>query len=209
MSSRQTLDFGVGIVAIVRTFVQVDLVASAKALVAGGVTSLEVTMNTPGVLEAIPKIREVLGSSVTVGAGTILCREDAEKAIGAGAQFIVSPTFQPETIAKCNELGVPIVSGAMTPTEILATYNAGADYVKLFPAGVLGLEFIKAVLGPMPFLRIVPTGGVSLENLSQFLTVCPGVGVGSNMVSPKMMSEGDWDGLTALTKTYVEAASHR
>lgn len=195
-----------GIVGILRSAEPVDLLATCRALHAGGVAQLEITLNTPGALEAIPRVRQELGEGATIGAGTILRPDDARTAIDAGATFIVTPTLQPETVRVCRDRGVPIFCGAMTPTEILAAHDAGADYVKLFPAGSLGLDYIKAVLGPLPFVRIVPTGGVSLENVGQFLQVCPAVGIGGNLADLKLIREGRWDDLTALARRFVEAA---
>jgi 2-dehydro-3-deoxyphosphogluconate aldolase/(4S)-4-hydroxy-2-oxoglutarate aldolase len=167
---------------------------------------LEITLNTPGALEGIAKVRQELGD-VVIGAGTILCPADARAAIDAGAQFIVTPTLQLDTIAACRQRQVPIMCGAMTPTEILAAHSAGADYVKLFPAGSLGLEYIKAVLAPLPFVKIVPTGGVSLANLADFLRVCPAVGVGGNLVDLKLISQGRWDELMAVARQFAQAAA--
>jgi len=167
---------------------------------------MEITLNTPGALAGISQVRDQLGESVTIGAGTILGPDDARKAIDAGAQFIVTPTLQLDTIAECREQGVPILCGAMTPTEIFAAHQAGADFVKLFPAGSLGLDYIKSVLAPLPFVRFVPTGGVSLQNIASFLEVCPAVGVGSNLVDLRLVAEGRWDDLTALARRFAEAA---
>src|SRR5690606_6223367 len=119
-------------------------------------------------LQWLPRLRQEL-SGVLIGAGTILNAEDARNAIAAGAQFIVTPTLQFDSIAVCREQNIPIYCGAFTPTEALAAHNAGADFVKIFPAAALGPNFIRDVLGPLPFLKIVPTGGVTAENAASFI----------------------------------------
>lgn len=181
--------------------------ATCRALHQGGISLLELTLTTPGALDGISAVRHALGDAVVIGAGTILRPADAEDAIQAGAQFIVTPTLQPETVRLCREKGVTVACGAMTPTEILAAYDAGADYVKLFPAGSLGLDYIKSVLGPLPFVRIMPTGGVSLTNLRSFLEVCPAVGVGGNLVDNHLIETENWDELTARARQYAEVAA--
>lgn len=207
MHPKQSMDFGSGIVGIIRTFETVDLVQTCRALAEGGVSVLEITLNSPGALAAISAVKLELGGQVQIGAGTVLSREDAQRAIDAGAQFIVTPTFKKETIHYCVSRRAPIISGAMTPTEIYLTHSEGADYVKLFPAGGLGIEYIKAILGPLPMVRIVPTGGVSIENISQFLKICPCVGVGSNLVPTALMAESKWSELTSLATKFVAAVS--
>ncbi len=195
-----------GIVGILRSSQPINLVSTCRALQAGGISRLEITLNTPRALEGVSEVRAEL-PSVTIGAGTILRPEDAEGAIAAGAQFIVTPTLQPETVSLCRDKGVPILCGAMTPTEILAAHEAGADYVKLFPAGALGLDYIKTVLGPLPFVRFVPTGGVSLQNIGAFLDLCPAVGVGGNLVDVGLISAGRWDVLEERARQFLRAAA--
>jgi len=207
MHPKQSMDFGSRIIGIIRTFETVDLVQTCRALAEGGVNVLEITLNSPGALAAITAVKLELGNAIQIGAGTVLSREDAQRAIDAGAQFVVTPTFQKETIHYCVSRRATIISGAMTPTEIYQTHSEGADYVKLFPAGGLGIEFIKAVLGPLPMVRIVPTGGVSIENISDFLKICPAVGVASNLAVPALMADSKWDELTALASKFVAAAT--
>lgn len=196
-----------GVVGILRCGAKVDLPAVCGAIARGGLGVMEITLNTPGALAAIAEVRRQGGAEITLGAGTILGPEDAEAAMGAGAQFIVTPTLQLETIALCKRRGTPIICGALTPTEMLAAHRAGADYVKLFPAGGFGLEYIKAVLAPMPFLKIVPTGGVTLANIESFLAAgLPAVAIGSSLTDPKLISGGRWDDLTALAGQFAQAA---
>jgi 2-dehydro-3-deoxyphosphogluconate aldolase/(4S)-4-hydroxy-2-oxoglutarate aldolase len=196
-----------GVVGILRCAANVDLPAVCGALCRGGLSVLEITLNTPGALKAITQIRQQMAAEMTLGAGTILGPADAEGAIAAGAQFIVTPTLQLDTIALCNRRQVPIICGALTPTEMLAAHRGGADYVKLFPANSFGLEYIKAVMAPMPFLRIVPTGGVTLQNVASFLAAgLPAVAIGSSITDPHLIAGGKWDELTALARQFAEAA---
>ena len=193
-----------GIIAIVRLRELADLEMVASTLFEEGIQTIELTLNTPGALEAVTAIRQKQ-PQIFVGAGTILKAEDAREAIDAGAQFVVTPTLQFDSIAVAKEAGVPILAGAMTPTEILAAHSAGADFVKLFPAGSLGLDYIKSILGPLPFVKIVPTGGVSLNNVKDYLKVCPAVGIGSNLVAPELVATEDWDSLRRQARAFVEA----
>jgi 2-dehydro-3-deoxyphosphogluconate aldolase/(4S)-4-hydroxy-2-oxoglutarate aldolase len=147
-----------------------------------------------------------MGPGLRVGAGTALGPEDAQRAMDAGAEFLVTPTVQPDTVAACRARGVPILCGAMTPTECLAAHHAGADFVKLFPADGLGPGYVRALRGPLPFLKIMPTGGVSLETLPAFIQAgCAGVALGGNLVSRPVLQTGDWGGLTRTARQYVEA----
>lgn len=195
-----------GVVAIIRSAEPIDILQTGLALVEGGIRYVEVTLNTPNALDGIGALRESLGERAQVGAGTILRPADVLRAISAGSQFIVTPTLQPDSVEVCRKEGVPVLCGAMTPTEIQQAHNTGADFVKLFPAGTLGLDYIKNVLGPLPMVKIVPTGGVTLENMTQFLKLCPAVGVGSNLVDLKLVHQADWNGLSNLAKQYVTTA---
>ncbi len=196
-----------GIIAIIRHDRECDLLSAARALAKGGITAMEITLNTPDALSAISAVRaEVPG--IRVGAGTILEVADAEKAIGAGAEFIVTPTVQPDSIRACRDANIPIVCGCMTPTEALTAHRAGADFLKVFPADSLGPAFIKAILGPMPFLKLVPTGGVSLGNIKDFFAAgSTAVAVGSHLVSRSMLESGDWAHLEEVASQFAAAKS--
>lgn len=197
-----------GLVAIIRAAAEVDLPETSRALLRGGIKALEITLNTPGALDAIRKVRQELGERICLGAGTILSPQDARTAIEAGAEFIVTPTLQPDAIAVCQSHDVPIVCGSLTPTEMLAAYQHGADYVKLFPAASFGVEYIKAVRAPMPFLKIIPTGGVSLTNLADFFAAgCPAVACGSNLADIKLIRDGKWDELAVLAKKFADGVT--
>ena len=195
----------IGLIAIVRTDAAVDMTRVAQALAEGGVRAMEITLNTPGALAAIAAVRREMEGTLRVGAGTILGPEDAQDAIEAGAEFIVTPTLQTDTVALCRERGVPIACGSMTPTECLAAHRAGADFVKLFPADGLGPGYVRALLAPLPFLKIIPTGGVSLDTLPAFIKAgCVGVALGGNLVSKQRLQAQDWEGLTETARQYAQ-----
>jgi len=196
----------IGLIAIVRTDAEADFQRVADALAEGGIRAMEITLNTPGALPAIGAIRRALSPTMRVGAGTILGPEDARAAHEAGAEFIVTPTLQLDTIAFCRQQGLPIVCGCMTPTEALAAHRAGADFVKLFPSEGLGPGYVRALRAPLPFLKIIPTGGVSLDNLAAFIQAgSAGVALGGNLVSKAVLRDHDWTGLTATAREYVQA----
>ena len=195
----------IGLIAIVRTDAETDLMRVAEALAEGGIRAMEITLNTPGALPAIREIRCAFSPTMRVGAGTILGPEDARAAHEAGAEFIVTPTLQLETIAFCRAQDLPIACGCMTPTEALAAHQAGADFIKLFPADSLGPGYVRALRAPLPFLRIIPTGGVSLDNIAAFIRAgCVGVALGGNLVSKAVLRDRDWAGLTAMSREYVQ-----
>jgi len=196
----------IGLIAIVRTDAEADFRRVADALAEGGIRAMEITLNTPGALPAIAALRRALSPTMRVGAGTILGPEDARAAHEAGAEFIVTPTLQLDTIAFCQQQGLPIACGCMTPTEALAAHRAGADFVKLFPSEGLGPGYVRALRAPLPFLKIIPTGGVSLDNLAAFIQAgSAGVALGGNLVSKAVLRDHDWTGLTATAREYVQA----
>ena len=195
----------IGLIAIVRTDADTDLMRVAEALAEGGIRAMEITLNTPGALPAIGAVRRAFSPAMRVGAGTILGPQDARAAFEAGAEFLVTPTLQPDTIAYCRDNALPIACGCMTPTEALAAHQAGADFIKLFPADTLGPAYVRALRAPLPFLRIIPTGGVSLDTLALFLQAgCVGVALGSNLVSKTVLQNQDWDALAATARRYVQ-----
>lgn len=194
------------LIAVVRLDSGEQLLRVAEALKAGGIDVIEFTVSTPGALEMIREAASRFGDQLLMGAGTVLDPETARAAILAGADFIVTPTLKPATIEMCKRYGKPIVPGALTPTEILAAWEAGADMVKLFPASIVGPEYVKAVLAPLPQLRLVPTGGISLENAAQYMEAgATALGVGGRLVDRKTVARGDWAALTAEAKALVRA----
>jgi len=195
-----------GLVPIIRAPRREDVVPAARALAEGGVKVVEITLTTPGALEAIEETRRVLGSEILVGAGSVIHAADCRDATASGAEFIVSPICRPELVGPAHEAGCPAMLGAYTPTEAQLAHEAGSDFVKLFPAEGLGPGYIKSLRAPLPHLRIVPTGGVNLQTLAAFFQAgCPAVGVGSALVSKDILARGDWTELARRARQFVEA----
>lgn len=179
----------------------------SEALLAGGVIAIEITMTTPNAIEAIREASAKLGDKALIGVGTVLDVETCQKAIEAGAQFVVTPIMRPAIADAAHALDKPVMLGAYTPTEAQLAHEAGADFIKIFPAEGLGPNYIKSLRAPLPHLKIVPTGGVDLHNVGEFLKAgCAALGVGSSLVSKKILQERDWAELTRLAKAFVEAA---
>jgi len=194
-----------GIVAIVRSQDGGQLTEVARALCEGGVSVLEITMTVPNALEVIRNVRAALGDRILLGAGTVLDTESARAAILAGAEFIVSPTVNLDVIQLCRRYDKLVMPGAFTPTEILAAWEAGADIVKVFPADVGGPAYLKAVRAPLPQVRLMPTGGVDLRTAADFLKAgacC--LGVGSQLVEPKAVAEGNFERIRELAGQYID-----
>ena len=196
-----------GIIAVVRAQKPEQVPPLAEALIAGGVIAIEITMTTPNALAAIRDARAQLGDRALVGVGTVLNTYTCSGAIAAGAEFIVTPICRTEFVALAHAANRPIMLGAYTPTEAQLAHEAGADFVKLFPADSLGPGYIKALRAPLPHLRIVPTGGVDVHNVADFLKAgCAALGVGSSLVSARILQEADWPALTARATAFVNAA---
>lgn len=196
-----------GIVAIIRSPSSEQLVEVAQALHDGGIDVLEVTFTVPNALEILTAMRRSLGSKVLLGAGTVLDPETARAALLAGAEFIVSPIVNADVIKLCNRYSKLIMPGAFTPTEILTAWEAGADIVKVFPADVGGPNYLKAVHGPLPHVRLLPTGGVNLQTIDSFFKAgACAVGLGSALVEPKALQNRDMERIRTLAAQYVEAA---
>jgi 2-dehydro-3-deoxyphosphogluconate aldolase/(4S)-4-hydroxy-2-oxoglutarate aldolase len=194
------------VVAIVRLERYDRALEVAKALLAGGITAVEFTLTGEGANDAVVSVRAALGDAAQIGVGTVLSPAAAETAIAAGAQFVVTPVMRQEVIATCRARGVPILCGALTPTEALAAHEAGAEMVKIFPARFGGPAYIRDILAPLPQLRLVPTGGVGAENARAYLDAgAAAVGVGGNLVSAAAVASGDWDRITNTAREIVEA----
>lgn len=195
-----------GIVAIIRAPSPDTVVPAAAALLAGGVTAIEVTLTTPNANEAIAAVRSTFGNQALTGVGTVLNETACVAAIEAGAQFVVSPICQTRLVNLAHERDCPVMLGCYTPTEAQRAHEAGADFIKLFPADGLGPAYIRAIRAPLPHLRIVPTGGVDLDTLAAFVKAgCPAVGVGSCLVSPDLLARGDWAELERRAAAFVAA----
>ncbi len=197
-----------GIIAIVRFDRSEDLVQVARAVRAGGVRAIEFTMTTPNALDIIEQSAREFGQDVLLGAGTVLDPETARAAILAGAQFVVAPTLNPQVIETCRRYSKAVIPGAFTPTEILTAWECGADFVKIFPAEFGGPEYLKAVLAPLPQVKLIPVGGVSLENTGAFIKAgASAVAVGSNLVKKSAIAAKRFDELTELARAYVQAVT--
>lgn len=196
-----------GVVAVVRAKSADQVLPLAEALLAGGIMAIEITLTTPNALRAIRDASARFGSSALIGVGTVLDANTAKAAIDAGAEFVVSPVSNIEVAAAAHAADRPVMLGAYSPTECQQAWEAGADFIKLFPADTLGPAYVKALRAPLPHLKIVPTGGVDLGNLDQFFKAgCVAVGVGSSMLSPALLDQADWAGLTRLAIEYRQAA---
>jgi 2-dehydro-3-deoxyphosphogluconate aldolase/(4S)-4-hydroxy-2-oxoglutarate aldolase len=196
-----------GIIAVVRAQRFDQVLPLSEALISGGVTAIEITMTTPNAIAAIREAREKLGQRALVGVGTVLDAATCHAAIEAGAEFVVTPVCRPEWVVIAHAAGRAIMLGAYTPTEAQTAHEAGSDFVKLFPANTLGPDYVKALRAPLPHLRIVPTGGVEVENVAAFLKAgCAALGVGSSLVSTKILQEADWPELARRAAEFVNAA---
>lgn len=196
-----------GVVAVIRTDTAEELVSICQAMADGGISGVEITMTSPGAIEAIYEASRVLKNTAIIGAGSVLDPETARAAMLAGADFIVGPVVNLDVIRMCKRYGRIVIPGAFTPTEILRAWEAGADVVKVFPATRLGPSFIKDVLGPLPQVKLTPTGGVTLDNLGEFLKAGAAfVGVGTALVNKRLVAEGNWAELTRIAEQYVGAA---
>ena len=197
----------VGLVPIVRTPSVEDAMRAAEAIVAGNIGILEVTLTVPNAIQVIERMADKFGDKVLLGAGTILDPETARVALLAGAQFIVTPSLNLQVIKVARRYSKPCIIGALTPTEIVTTWQAGADLVKIFPCGpVGGAKYIKALKGPFPQIEFVPTGGVNLETTPEFIKAgASAVAVGSELVDLKSLREGKLEVISANARLYVEA----
>jgi 2-dehydro-3-deoxyphosphogluconate aldolase/(4S)-4-hydroxy-2-oxoglutarate aldolase len=199
---RRVLDCG--LIAVVRSPDSAQLVEVARALAEGGVTVVEITMSVPNALEVLRQVRQALGDRLLLGAGTILDPETGRAALLAGAEYLVAPTLNLDVIRLCQRYDKLVMPGAFTPTEILTAWESGADLVKVFPAEVVGPAFFKALRGPLPQIRLMPTGGVDLTTAAAFLRAgacC--LGVGGQLVEPKAVAERNFDRIRDLARQYV------
>lgn len=212
MRAEASVDGGIieadGVVAVVRLDDLSAAVPLTEALVAGGVRAVEFTFTNPTAARAIEAAAAALGDRALIGAGSVLDPETARTAILAGARFVVTPTLGLRTIELANRYGVPTVIGALTPTEILTAWEAGATYVKVFPASLGGPGYFKDVLGPLPQVKLVPTGGVSVENAADFVRAgAVAVALGSNLVDARSVAAADWGTITGRAAGLVAAVA--
>lgn len=177
-----------------------------EAMIAGGVTVVEVTMTVPGAIDLLRALKQKYGRQLLLGSGTVTTAAQAAATIEAGAEFVVSPSLHPEVIAKTKEMGKVSIPGALTPTEVITAWNAGADYVKVFPCSAVGgASYLKALLAPFPELQLIPTGGVTQQTASDFLKAgARALGVGSDLVNAKAIADGKPEIVTNAARTYLE-----
>ncbi|WP_260288666.1 bifunctional 4-hydroxy-2-oxoglutarate aldolase/2-dehydro-3-deoxy-phosphogluconate aldolase [Peribacillus aracenensis] len=196
------------IIAILRNVPEKKLDETAIALNRGGIKLIEVTMNSEGALQAINRWKSLFSNKMIIGAGTVLNLQMAKEAISAGADFLITPNLDEEVVSYSIDQGVVIWPGVMTPSEMVRAWEAGAEAVKLFPAGLLGIDYIKDVKGPLDSIPIIATGGVNLQNIKTFLEAgVLGVGLGSSLVDKKLIEENCFDDLTNLARKYVTAVN--
>ena len=202
-SLRRVLDHK--IVAVIRADNGDLLVDVAESLLAGGVEVMEVTFTVPRATRVLEKVADRIGSRILLGAGTVLDTETCRAALLAGAEFIVSPAVNVEVIELCKRYSKPVMPGALTPTEVVTAWQAGADIVKIFPSEITGPKYLKALHGPLPHVRLMPTGGVNLETAAEFLRcgACA-LGIGSSLVDPKVVAAGDLKKIESLARQYVQ-----
>jgi 2-dehydro-3-deoxyphosphogluconate aldolase / (4S)-4-hydroxy-2-oxoglutarate aldolase len=193
-----------GVVAIVRLDDLSEAAPMTRAMAEGGIRAVEFTFTNRTAPRAIEAAREALDGTALVGAGTVLDAETARTAILAGAQFVVTPVVSLPVIECCRRYSIPTVIGAFTATEILTAWEAGADFVKVFPASAGGPRYLKDVRGPLPQVRLIPTGGVGLENAAEFIRAgASAIAVGSNLVDPKLVAARDWTALSQRARDLV------
>ena len=193
------------VIVIIRGIEKDRIVNAAEAVLAAGVKMLEVTCNTAGVFEILKLLNEKMAGKMVIGAGTVITKDLCEKALNAGAKYIIAPDVNPEVIAHCVKNDVAILPGAATATEILTAKRCGAKMVKIFPAAALGLDYIKQLRGPIDDVDFVAVGGVRPETISDFAAAgCIAVGIGESAVKKEFVEKGDWQAITETVKKYVK-----
>ena len=195
-----------GVIPVVRAASADEAMRAIDAIKEGGISVLEITMTVPGAVRVIEEVAARYGSEALVGAGTVLDAETARACILAGAEFIVSPALNLETIALCRRYGKVVMPGALTPTEVLAAWQAGADFVKVFPCdSVGGSKYIKSLKAPLPQIQVVPTGGVTLQTAADFIKAgASALGVGTDLVDVKALREGQGNLITERARRFIE-----
>ncbi|MBM7691550.1 2-dehydro-3-deoxyphosphogluconate aldolase/(4S)-4-hydroxy-2-oxoglutarate aldolase [Peribacillus deserti] len=199
------------LIAVIRGARPDQIVPIARALKEGGITALEITVETPKVCTLIEKVKDEFGDDIIAGAGTVLDSETARAVIMAGAEFIFSPTLNVETIKMTKRYGTISIPGAFTPTEILTAFEHGADIIKVFPADALGAGYFKNLKGPLPHIPLMPTGGINLDNLAAFFKAgAVAAGLGGSLINPsKLVSEADYTELTNTAKKFSAIVEDR
>ncbi|HVE70099.1 MAG TPA: bifunctional 4-hydroxy-2-oxoglutarate aldolase/2-dehydro-3-deoxy-phosphogluconate aldolase [Thermoanaerobaculia bacterium] len=199
----------VGLVPVVRASSAEEAMAAVEAIRAGGIPILEITLTVPGAVGIIRELTQKLGDDALIGAGTVLDAETAQECIDAGAKFIVSPALDIPTITLCRRLNVPVMAGALTPTEIVTAWKAGANAVKVFPANAVGgAAYLKSVKAPLPQIELLPTGGVNLNTAADFIKAGAfALGIGADLVDLAALRRGDAAAITEKARQYVAAVA--
>jgi len=195
----------IGIVPVVRAASSQQAMHAAEAVCAGGIPIVEITMTVPGAIDVIAQLAKSVGKDVLVGAGTVLDADAAERCIDAGAEFLVSPGFELATVQAAKQQGKLMMAGALTPTEVIAAWKAGSDFVKIFPCGAVGgAKYIKSLKAPLPEVPMIPTGGVNLDTAADFIRAgADALGIGGELVSAAALQSGNLDTITEAARLYV------
>jgi 2-dehydro-3-deoxyphosphogluconate aldolase / (4S)-4-hydroxy-2-oxoglutarate aldolase len=195
----------IGIVPVVRAASFAEAMLAVETVCAGGIPIVEVTMTVPGAIEVIAELARTAGSRMLVGAGTVLNAETAQRCIDAGAEFIVSPGFKADVVSLAKQSGKLMMAGALTPTEVIAAWEAGSDFVKIFPCGTVGgAKYIKALKAPLPQVPMVPTGGVNLETAADFIRAgADALGIGGELISADALRSKNGQSITRTAQQYV------
>ena len=195
-----------GVVAVIRTKNKEEVRTIVDAIIAGGVRILEITMTIPGAAELIRELSDDLGNTCILGAGTVIDKDSATQVIEAGAKFVVSPTYDPQVVALCHNHKIAVIPGCFSPTEILSAWKVGADIVKVFPAGNAGPQYLRDLKGPLPQIKLMPTGGVTIENSGTWIRAgAVAVGIGTALLDPKAIADGDYFRLTTNARQLRES----
>jgi 2-dehydro-3-deoxyphosphogluconate aldolase / (4S)-4-hydroxy-2-oxoglutarate aldolase len=196
----------VGLLPVLRASSVAEALALVDAMYAGGVNVMEVTMTVPGAIDVLKELKKKYGSNILLGSGTVTTAAQAQATIEAGAEFVISPSLHLDVIAKTKELGKVSIPGSLTPTEVITAWNAGADYVKIFPCSAMGgAPYLKSLKAPFPFLNLIPTGGVTLQTAPDFIKAgAKALGVGADLVNAQAIKEGKADTVTATAKAYLD-----
>jgi 2-dehydro-3-deoxyphosphogluconate aldolase / (4S)-4-hydroxy-2-oxoglutarate aldolase len=195
----------VGIIPVVRASSAHQALLAVEAIRAGGISIVEVTMTVPGAIEVIGQLAKTAGGDVLIGAGTVLDAKTAQQCLDAGAEFLVSPGFDAQTVKLAREKGILVIPGALTPTEIIMAWNAGGDLIKIFPCGAVGgAKYIKALKGPLPQVPVIPTGGVNFDTAADFILAgAEALGVGGELVSASALKSGKTNQITEAARRFV------
>jgi 2-dehydro-3-deoxyphosphogluconate aldolase/(4S)-4-hydroxy-2-oxoglutarate aldolase len=196
----------VGLIPVLRAKNEKQALTIVEAMIAGGVTVVEVTLTVPGAVGVIQALKKEYGENLLLGSGTVTTADEAEATIEAGAEFVVSPSFHPDVVERTKQLGKLSIPGSLTPTEVITAWRAGADYVKIFPCSAMGgAPYLKALLAPFPRLKLIPTGGVTVQTAESFLQAgARALGVGSDLVNLAAVDAGHPETITATAKAYLK-----